>query len=147
MAGGIVYGVREWESSLTRRYGQLIVGLSLLMLPLAAAGSVGAAFAAALLAGTMTAPVLATEFRMIGALAPPGRATESFTWNTSAITAGLASGAALAGALSDAVAPGAVFVMACGVGLSAAFFLVVARHAVALPSAAGRELDHGVSLD
>src|SRR5689334_3559804 len=75
MAGGIVYGARQWESPLTRRYGQLIVGVSLLMLPLAAAASVGAAFAAALLSGTMTAPVLATEFRMIGALAPIGRAT------------------------------------------------------------------------
>jgi MFS family permease len=78
---------------------------------------------------------------------PSGRATESFTWNTSAIIAGLATGATLAGALSDAVASGAVFVMACGLGLSAALFLVFARDAVAPPSAAGRELALGVPLD
>ena len=53
-------------------------------------------------AGIFIAPLLATRNELAGLVAPPGTETEAYTWPLTAIVAGIAGGAALAGVLVDA---------------------------------------------
>ena len=48
------------------------------------------------------APAFATSSALIGEWAPPGTVTEAFTWNGTALTAGIAASSAATGALANA---------------------------------------------
>jgi len=53
-------------------------------------------------AGVLIAPLIATRNELAGRIAPDGARTEAYTWPLTALVAGIALGAAAAGALADA---------------------------------------------
>jgi MFS family permease len=53
-------------------------------------------------AGVLIAPLIATRNELAGRVAPAGSRTEAYTWPLTALVAGIALGAAAAGALADA---------------------------------------------
>jgi predicted MFS family arabinose efflux permease len=65
-------------------------------------------------AGIFIAPLLATRNELAGLVAPPGTETEAYTWPLTAIVAGIAGGAALAGVLVDAAGWRAAALVAVG---------------------------------
>lgn len=73
------------------------------------------------LAGAAVAPLFGVVYSTMGDVAPPGALTEAFTLETSAITAGIALGSAIAGAAASAFGAPATFVLA-----GAAFLLACA---------------------
>lgn len=64
------------------------------------------------LAGAAVAPLFGVVYSRMGEVAPAGALTEAFTLETSAITAGIALGSALAGAAASAFGAPAAFVLA-----------------------------------
>jgi MFS family permease len=102
LTGGLLSGAREWKTPLNLRYPLLLGGFALCTLPLAAAGSLPAMGALAVVGGLFLAPVTICEFRLAGMCAPPGTVTEAFAWSITATFAGSAAGNALGGLLVDA---------------------------------------------
>lgn len=76
------------------------------------------------LAGTCIAPAFATLYGMVADVAPPGTLTESYTWVSTGITAGMAGGAALAGVLVDGVSTHAAIAGAAGAVVIATLIVV-----------------------
>jgi len=64
------------------------------------------------LAGAAVAPLFGVLYSTMGDVSPPGALTEAFTLETSAITAGIALGSAVAGAAASAFGAPATFVFA-----------------------------------
>jgi len=75
------------------------------------------------LAGVAISPTLVYANSMLDALAPAGTLTEAFTWTTAGMTAGIASGAALAGVIVEAASPSVAFAVLGGGGLLAALLV------------------------
>jgi MFS family permease len=78
----------------------------------AAADSVVALGITLLAAGMAIAPTYATIYAMVEDAAPQGTITEAFTWLSTAVAIGAASGAAAGGALADHAGPAAAFALA-----------------------------------
>lgn len=127
MIGGIVYGSRPRELS-GKRYAMLAAGQALLVLPLAAAGSVAALAIGMALAGLFVAPLSTVGFGMTDVVAPPGTATEASSWVLTAYQFGLAGGTAAAGAIVEGPGTQTAFLVAAGcAGFSAAVLWVRRR--------------------
>jgi hypothetical protein len=73
-----------------------------------------------LVAGAWIAPVFAATSTLTGELARPGTQTEAFSWNVTALAAGVALGSAVAGVAIDAAGTGVAFVAVGAAGLGAA---------------------------
>lgn len=120
VVGGLAYGARTWTSPPARRFVVLAAVLMLGTLPLPFAETL--VVMAVLLFGTglALAPLGATEYALIGGLAPAGTATEAYSWLIVANTSGSAAGAFVAGLLVDhagvawAIASASI---ACALGL------------------------------
>ncbi|MBO3746714.1 MFS transporter [Streptosporangiaceae bacterium NEAU-GS5] len=117
MVGGIVYGARKWRWSPSRR---LVLLLALLVfaaaLPSVAATAppaltYGFMYAAVALAGLVIAPAVITAYTMVERLVGAEARTEAYTWLGGAIGLGIATGAAIAGRLTDAFGPAAAFLV------------------------------------
>lgn len=99
VAGGLLYGVRQWRAQARTRCLLLCLTMSAGFVPVAFVSSVGALIVASAVAGLAVAPTTATMFSLIDDVAPPGTGTESMTWIISFYALGVAIGAAIAGAL------------------------------------------------
>jgi MFS family permease len=130
--GGLVYGARTRRSPLTRVHLRLALLLPLGFLAMAAAGSVLAMALLVIPAGVVLAPLIATRNELTGNVAPEGFETEAFTWPVTALVAGFALGAAVAGGLVETSGwQLAVFAAAGAAALGAAF--TVSRRATLDP--------------
>jgi len=120
VVGGLIYGARSWSSPPGRRFLVLTGLLGLGALPLPFAESLVAMGAFLFLTGLALAPLGATEYALIGTLAPEGTVTEAYSWQIVANVTGSAAGAFLAGILIEhasvdwALASASI---ACGLGL------------------------------
>ncbi len=120
LVGGLVYGARSWSSPASRRFLILSGLLGLGAVPLPFAGSLIAMGAFLFGTGLALAPLGATAYSLLGALAPEGTATEAYSWHIVANVIGSAIGAFLAGILIEhasvewALATASI---ACGLGL------------------------------
>jgi hypothetical protein len=65
------------------------------------------------IAGLGVAPMLASQFSLVGTLALAGAATEAFTWHRAATVGGIACGSAVGGALVDGAGSGGAFALGC----------------------------------
>ena len=84
-----------------------------------------------LLAGAAISPTIVYANSMLDHLAPPGTLTEAFTWTTAGLTAGVAAGAVLAGAIVETASPSLAFAVLGGGGLLAAVLVrAAARRAL-----------------
>lgn len=110
--GGVLWSRRHRGG---RHDGQalcwLLVGMGVFSAPLGFLPSIWALAPALFLAGTGIAPIFGLTYTLMADVAPATSITETFTLQSSAITAGLALGAALAGALA-ALGPPATFLVA-----------------------------------
>jgi MFS family permease len=129
--GAIAYGGREHGLSPARRWVRLAVAFPLFSLPLAFAPSIGVMAPLAMIAGLGLAPLLAASNQLIADVAPPGAATEAFTWPITAIAVGAAGGSALAGAIVQAAGWRPAFAAVVAAGLVGAAIAVARRATVA----------------
>jgi MFS family permease len=126
--GGLVYGARRWGAPLARVHLQVALLLPLTIAPVALAESVWAMAVLVIPAGLCIAPLLATRNELAGRVAPEGTETEAYTWPLTATVAGVAAGAAIAGALADSAGwRAAVLVAACSSALGATVALAGRR--------------------
>jgi len=95
--GGLWSAAREWRLDEVRRFLVLHGAFALGMVPLLLVDSLGAMIPAMLVAGLALAPSAAAGYLLIDRMAPPGTATEAYTWAVTASITGAALGAALAG--------------------------------------------------
>jgi MFS family permease len=101
VVGGLAYGSRTWRSPPAHRLLLLTALLGLTALPLPFAESLVAMGAFLFVTGLALAPLGATEYSLIGMLAPAGTETEAYSWQIVANTTGYAAGAFFAGILID----------------------------------------------
>lgn len=102
IVAGLLYGLRAKHVSLTRTHLALSALLPLGCVPLAFADSSGAVIVLAALAGLPVSPVIAGRNELVGPVAVPGRAAESFAWPLTALIVGISLGAGAAGVLAQA---------------------------------------------
>ncbi len=111
-AGGLVYGARTRRSSLAQVHLRLTLLLPLALVPLLLAPSMSTMALLLLPAGAFIAPIIASRNELASSVAPPGTETEALTWPLTALVAGIAGGAAVAGGLIDASGSGAAIAAA-----------------------------------
>jgi MFS family permease len=118
--GGIWYGSRAWRAPLERRFA---ITLCLTVAGVATFWSLPGLRSLALViffSGLTIAPTLIAGFSLIERQAPPERRTEGMTWLSSAVSVGVAAGAAIAGHIVDAGGARWGYVFAAGCGALAA---------------------------
>jgi MFS family permease len=132
LAGGsgcaaLVYGARQWQASLLRRFllsACLLGGLPWLFF---AATSVPSVAVIAVVVGFGIAPTLIGGFSLIDSLVPARSLTEGLTWMGTGLSVGYGLGSAVVGAVADArgarfafliPSAGAAVVVLCAVALS-----------------------------
>jgi MFS family permease len=99
--GGLIYGIRTWTGTTTRR---LIIATAAFLagwLPLLALPAPYAATAAVTVPGAFLTIVVACAYVTTDALTPAGRTSEAYAWLILAIGAGQSAGTALAGRLAE----------------------------------------------
>jgi MFS family permease len=101
-AGGLVYGARPRRGTASETHMRVALALPVGLAPLVLASSPAVMALLVLPAGIFIAPLLATRNELAGQVAPPGTETEAYTWPLTAIIAGIAAGAAIAGVIVDA---------------------------------------------
>jgi predicted MFS family arabinose efflux permease len=99
LVGGLWYGTLSHRSSAAERYPWLLLCIAAVFAPLLLMGSIGSAIPLMALSGFAFAPSGAVVFALIDDLAPPGGATESTSWISTALIVGVAAGSAIGGAV------------------------------------------------
>jgi MFS family permease len=120
MVGGVVYSARTWRWPVGQRYTVILLGLATCVVPLVAVSSVAGGVLFSLVSGLGVAPMLSSQFSLVGALTPAGAATEAFAWHLAATVGGIAAGTALGGVIIQATGAKGAFVLACVAAASAA---------------------------
>lgn len=111
-AGGFIYGVLQFRTSLERQFA---IALGIMAIPLFLHGGVDSniLFASvAFLAGALIAPALTAQTLLITRIAPAKYATEAFTWSSTFIVTGIGIGTAVGGAIAESYQPKAPFMLA-----------------------------------
>ena len=120
LVAGVVTGAIHWHRGPETRLRLGALGMALAMAPLPLIGSIPVMGLVLLLGGCAIAPTLIASTSLVERSVPPTRLTEGMALLHTGIVAGVAPGAALAGAVVDrAGASGGYLVMAGG-GLAAA---------------------------
>ena len=101
LVGGLAYGARTWTSPASRRFLILTALLGLGAAPLPFAGSLVSMGVFLFGTGLALAPLGATAYSMLSALAPAGTTTEAYSWHIVANVIGSSVGAFAAGLLID----------------------------------------------
>jgi MFS family permease len=127
LTGGLWYGAQVWRSPLAVRYRRLLLVAVAFTAPLILARSVPAGIACSLLAGLTIAPMFSCQYLLISRTMAPGSETETFTWVTAALVAGIGAGSAAGGGVIDAGGVAAPFALACLATLTAALFATRVR--------------------
>jgi predicted MFS family arabinose efflux permease len=99
MAAGLWYGSRHRESSAGDRYPRICLLMALGFVPLLLTTSIVEALPMMVISGFALAPAGTVLYMLVDDLAPPGTATEAFTWMITSVVAGVAAGSALGGVL------------------------------------------------
>lgn len=99
LIGGLVFARRGAPGDAILFVARLLAAVAVLNGALALAPNAAALAGLLVLAGVGIAPTFATVYGHVGRVARPGTLTESYTWLTTAITAGVAGGSAVTGVL------------------------------------------------
>jgi MFS family permease len=111
--GGLWYGARVWNSTLSRRHRMLLFAAIVFTAPLILARTIPEGMIGSLLAGLTIAPVFSCQYALVGRAVRPGSENEAFTWVSASLIAGLAAGSAIGGASIGAGGVSAPFVISC----------------------------------
>jgi MFS family permease len=126
-AGGLLWARRRGRDQVGSMLW-LLVTLGVTSAALAALPGLWPLGAGLVVAGAAIAPLFGVLYALMAEVAPAGALTEAFTWETSAITGGIAIGSALAGAVAGSTSPPLTFAVA-GVGFLAGAAVQRARRA------------------
>ncbi|MGW8555911.1 MFS transporter [Streptomyces tubercidicus] len=121
LAGGLVYGAREWPGRPESRLRLLVGLLALGYLPLVLVPGVVGMTA---LTGVFLAPALACAFVVVDRHAPKGTVTEAFSWLVTTFGVGSAVGASVVGPAVESGGAVAGFAVAGAGGLAALVVLL-----------------------
>ncbi|MBA2946420.1 MFS transporter [Streptomyces himalayensis] len=133
LAGGAVYGARQWSGAPERRLRGLVALLALCYLPLMLMpGPVGMTALTAL-AGVFLAPCIACAFIIVDRYAPRGTVTEAFSWLVTTFTVGASVGTAATGPVVEWGGAAWGFAVPGGVAAVALLVLLAAGRVLAAP--------------
>ncbi|MCS0636137.1 MFS transporter [Streptomyces sp. LP05-1] len=138
LAGGVVYGARQWAGAPERRLRVLTLLLALGYLPLTLTPGVPAMTVLAGVSGVFLAPAIACAFIVVDRHAPRGTVTEAFSWLVTTFGVGAAAGTAVAGPAVELSGTAASFAVPGAAGFAALLVLLATRRALAAPPGAGR---------
>nr|WP_018537191.1 MFS transporter [Streptomyces sp. SID8354] len=124
LAGGLVYGARQWPGRPESRLRLLVALLALGYLPLFLVPGVVGMTVLSGLAGVFLAPALACAFVVVDRHAPAGTVTEAFSWLVTTFGVGSAVGASVAGPALEGGGPAAGFAVAGASGVAALVVLL-----------------------
>ncbi|MFP5283893.1 MAG: MFS transporter [Actinomycetes bacterium] len=127
LLAGVVIGTISWRVSAARRFRVAAVLMAVSLLPLPFVHSPLLVALLLVLSGFAIAPTLIASVAVTQSVVPRGRLTEALGWNSTGLAAGLAGGAAGAGALIDASGPTAGFVGILGAGAALALTALFVR--------------------
>jgi MFS family permease len=130
---GLAWGAFGSRRPLIEAHLLLAWLLPLAIAPLLLAGSPLTMAALAVFAGLPIAPLIASRNQLVGQVAPAGTSTEAFTWPLTALVAGVALGAATAGAVIEASSWAGGVVVAMAVGFVGAAVVATRRGTLAAP--------------
>ncbi|MER7464975.1 MFS transporter [Streptomyces sp. NPDC097981] len=133
LAGGVVYGARQWGGAPERRLRVLVALLALGYLPLLLTPGPVAMTALTALAGVFLAPTIACAFIVVDRHAPAGTVTEAFSWLVTFFGVGAAVGTAVAGPFVELGGTAAGFGVACAAGAAALVVLMTTQRILAAP--------------
>jgi MFS family permease len=125
MVGGLLYSAKRWKLSPGRRYIAMLLAMTITVAPLIVAPSLAVGFLLSVVAGLGIAPMLSSQFSLVGALASAGTTTEAFAWQRAATIAGMAAGSTLGGSLVDSNGAKAAFALGCATVALAAVLATV----------------------
>jgi MFS family permease len=136
-AAGLLYGARPPRgAALEVVHARFVMLLPLGCAALLIAGSPLAMAFLVVLAGAPIAPLVASRNELVERLAPPGTATEAFTWPLTALVSGVSIGASVAGSLSESQSWSAAVVVAVVFAAVGAGVVVARRQTLAAPAVA-----------
>lgn len=122
LVAGLITGSIQWKTDVQRRFmvGQALLTVAVVPLPFISALSLLGV--AAFIAGFAISPTLISGFSLVEATVPASRLTEGLAWVSTALSAGVALGAAAAGPVVDETDASTAFwvLVACGVVATAA---------------------------
>ncbi|MEO5319884.1 MFS transporter [Arthrobacter sp. CC3] len=125
VVGGLLYGAMHRPVSPII----LLLGMAALTIPMGFARDTLTLCLLSLLPGLLCAPVLSSASEKVAELVEEGRRGEAMGWYGSALTAGVALGAPLAGVFIDGIGPSAGFVSVGAAGVVLCLFgLALLRH-------------------
>ncbi|MEI5099641.1 MFS transporter [Streptomyces sp. PmtG] len=135
LAGGVVYGARQWAGVPERRLVVLVALLAVFYVPLVLTpGAVGMVVLTAL-AGVFLAPAIACAFIVVDRHAPRGTVTEAFSWLVTTFTVGTAVGTAAGGPVVERGGTAWGFAVPALAGAAAVAVLVCAGRALVVGGA------------
>ncbi|MEU3525036.1 MFS transporter [Streptomyces sp. NPDC038707] len=102
LAGGTVYGARQWAGSPERRLRGLVAALAVCYLPLTLTPGTVWMVLLSVVSGVFLAPCIACAFIIVDRHAPRGTVTEAFSWLVTTFTVGASVGTGLAGPVVQA---------------------------------------------
>ncbi|HEX6149939.1 MFS transporter [Nocardioides sp.] len=120
LMAGLITGAVHWRNPVVDRLRIGALGMFAAMVPLPFVGSVWLMAGILLLGGFAIAPTLIASTSLVEQTVPPSRLTEGMALLHTGIVAGVAPGAALAGAIVDQAGPSAAYLVSVGAGLLAA---------------------------
>ncbi len=129
---GVVFGLRPFPRSLAARLPTLLAGFSILVLPMAAAGSLVLMSVALLVSGAFIAPQTTTQHEAVERVAAPDRVIESFGWVITSSTVGIGLGHAMGGTVVDRAGVAETFVVAAVAGSALALIVFCRRSTVSV---------------
>ncbi|MDR6507560.1 MFS transporter [Arthrobacter oryzae] len=124
VVGGILYGAMHRPVSPIL----LLLGMAALTIPMGFAQDTLTLCLLSLLPGLLCAPVLSSASEKVAELVEEGRRGEAMGWYGSALTAGVALGAPLAGVFIDGIGPSAGFVSVGTAGVVLCLLGLVLQH-------------------
>ncbi len=120
VAGGVIYGSREWHLPLDRQFAITLAVMGAGIAPLAMLASPSLFAVLSVLAGVVMAPALTIQSMLVARTTRPEHSTEAFTWSATGLLAGVGLGLAAGGQLLEAASAAAVLAAASGIALVAA---------------------------
>ncbi|MFF3342231.1 MFS transporter [Streptomyces flavidovirens] len=135
LAGGVVYGARQWAGAPERRLRFIVALLAAGYLPLMLTPGVPAMVVLAAVSGVFLAPALACAFIVVDRHAPRGTVTEAFSWLVTTFGVGAAVGTGAAGPAVEYGGTAASFAVAAGGGVAALLVLLATRRVLTIPVA------------
>ncbi|NEB39385.1 MFS transporter [Streptomyces sp. SID14515] len=127
---GLVFGTLRLTTPLPRLLVLGTAGTALTTLPLLLVGDLVTLSAAVFLPGLFFAPTMIVVMGLVERTVPPAALTEGMTWAITGLSVGVASGAAVSGAVVDRFGPGGGFVVAVAAGAAALLTALCARRSL-----------------